>query len=118
VERIMLKSKIHRARITCAKIDYEGSISIDNVLLKKADILPGEQVWVLNMQNKERFVTYAIKAKENSGEIGLNGPAAKLGKIGNEVVILAYANIEEKKVRNFKPKIILVDKKNKIRSIK
>ena len=118
MERIMLKSKIHRARVTSAKIDYEGSISIDSILLNKANILPSEQVWVLNMNNKERFVTYAIEAKRGSGEIGLNGPAAKLGKKGDEVIILSYANIDEKHIKKFKPSIILVDSRNKIRSVK
>ena len=116
--RTMLKSKIHRARITAAQLEYEGSITIDSLLMKEADILPGEQVWVLNMRNGERFITYAIKGSEGSGEICLNGPAAHLGEIGDEVLILSFVSLEEKEVRDYKPKIILVGKGNKIKEVK
>ncbi|OIN97150.1 aspartate 1-decarboxylase [Candidatus Desantisbacteria bacterium CG1_02_38_46] len=112
--RIMLKSKIHRARITAAELEYEGSITIDSLLMREADILPGEQVWVLNMRNGERFITYVIKGSEDSGEICLNGPAAHLGKVGDEVLILSFVSVDEKDIKNYKLKIVLVDKKNKI----
>jgi len=113
--RTMLKSKIHRARITATELEYEGSITIDSLLMKEADILPGEQVWVLNMRNGERFITYAIKGKEDSGEICLNGPAAHLGEVGDEVLILSFVTLEEREAGNYKPKVIFVDKKNRIK---
>jgi len=113
--RIMLKSKIHRARVTGAELEYEGSIAIDSNLMKEADILPGEQVWVLNMRNGERFITYAIKSKKDSGEICLNGPSAHLGKIGDEVLILSFVSLEEREIKDYKPRIIFVDKKNRIK---
>lgn len=116
--RTMLKSKIHRAKITAAELEYEGSITINSKLMKEADILPGEQVWVLNMRNGERFITYAIKGRENSGEICLNGPAAHLGEVGDEVLILTFVSLEEKELCNYKPKIVLVDKENKIKEVK
>ena len=110
--RTMLKSKIHRARVTEANLYYEGSITIDELLMKKADILTGEKVEVLNLNNGHRLETYAIKGKKGSGIICLNGPAARGACVGDEVVILSYALSENKEASSLKPKIIKVDGKN------
>lgn len=112
----MLKSKIHRARVTDADIDYEGSISIDKKLMQEADILPYEQVHVLDVDNGARFTTYAIEG--GSGEICINGAAARLVAIGDTVIILSYCHVEEDKARNFMPKLVYVDSKNAITGIK
>ncbi len=112
--RNMLKSKIHRARVTDANIAYEGSITIDKKLLAAADILPYEQVHVLNINNGARFTTYAIEGKEGSGDICLNGAAARLGVKGDVVIILTYAQVLEEEVRNYRPKIVHVNKNNAI----
>ncbi|MFC2001868.1 aspartate 1-decarboxylase [Chloroflexota bacterium] len=112
--RIMLKSKIHRAHVTDGNIDYEGSITIDKKLMAEADILPYEQVQVLNINNGARFTTYAIEGKEASGEICLNGAAARLGVKGDIVIILTYCHVPDEATYNFKPKIVHVDAKNAV----
>ena len=112
--RIMLKSKIHRARVTDANIDYEGSITIDKRLMAEADILPYEQVQVLNINNGARFSTYAIEGQEGSGEICLNGAAARLAVKGDLVIILTYTNLAEEEVQNYMPKIVHVNEKNEM----
>lgn len=115
MQRIMLKSKIHRATLTGADLHYEGSIAVDRRLLDAADILPGEQVHVLNLNNGARLVTYAIAAARGSGTMLLNGPAARLGLAGDPVTILAYANAEDAEARRWKPRIVFVDGKNRVR---
>ena len=110
----MLKSKIHRARVTDANIDYEGSITIDKKLMEEADIIPYERVEVLNINNGARFSTYAIEGKAGSGEICLNGAAARLAVIGDTVIILSYCHVSDEDVHNFAPKIVHVDAKNAI----
>jgi len=112
--RIMLKSKIHRAHVTDANIDYEGSITIDKKLMAEADILPYEQVQVLNINNGARFSTYAIEGEEDSGEICLNGAAARLGVKGDIVIILSYCHVSDEEARDFSPKVVHVDAKNSI----
>ncbi len=112
--RTMLKSKIHRARVTDANINYEGSISIDSKLMVKADILPYEQVHVLNVNNGARFTTYAIEGEAGSGCICLNGAAARLAVKGDIVIILSYTTVPEEQVKDFKPKIVHVNEKNAI----
>jgi aspartate 1-decarboxylase len=112
--RIMLKSKIHRARVTDGNIDYEGSITIDKKLMAAADILPYEQVQVLNINNGARFSTYAIEGEEGSGEICLNGAAARLAVRGDLVIILTYCDVSEEEAHNHTPKIVHVDAKNAI----
>ncbi len=111
--RIILKSKIHKAKITQAKLDYEGSITIDKALMEKADIVEGEKVEVLNLNNGTRTETYAIWGKP--GEICLNGPAARMGFVGDEVIILAYGVVPEEKIKSRKPKVVYVNEKNKPR---
>ena len=110
--RIMLKSKIHRARVTECNIDYEGSITIDKRLMEKADILPYEQVQVLNITNGARFATYAIEGGEGSGEICLNGAAARLAVKGDTVIILSYCHVSDEEAYNLTPKIVHVDANN------
>jgi aspartate 1-decarboxylase len=114
--RIMLKSKLHRARVTGANIDYEGSISIDKKLMEEADILPYEQVQVLNVNNGARFATYAIEG--GTGEICLNGAAARLAAKGDILIILTYCDIPEDEVRGYEPKRVYLDINNKITSVK
>ena len=110
--RIMLKSKIHRARVTECNIDYEGSITIDKKLMEEADILPYEQVQVLNVNNGARFATYAIEGKAGSGVICLNGAAARLAVKGDTVIILTYYHVSDEEAYNFTPKVVHVDTKN------
>ena len=116
--RIMLKSKIHRARVTEANIDYEGSISIDKNLMEAADILPYEQVQVLDINNGARFETYAIEAEPGSGDIGVQGAAARLVSVGDMVIILSYCQVEDEQARNFAPKLVYVDERNAITETK
>ena len=112
--RTMLKSKIHRARVTDGNIAYEGSITIDKKLMEAADILPYEQVHILNINNGARFNTYAIEGKENSGEICLNGAAARLVAKGDIVIILTYHDVEEEGFQDYHPRLVYVDAQNKI----
>ena len=112
--RIMLKSKIHRARVTDANLDYEGSITIDKILLEAADILPYERVTVLNINNGARFDTYAIEGGAGSGEICLNGAAARLACPNDLVIIITYRHVGEGEACNHRPRIIHVDAGNRI----
>ena len=114
MQRTMLKSKIHRAVLTGANLHYEGSISIDPILLEAADILPNEQVQVLNINNGNRITTYAIVAERGSGTVMLNGPAARSGMIGDIVVILTYANVDADELAGYTPKIVKVDEHNRL----
>lgn len=113
--RYMCKSKIHRATVTEANLKYMGSITIDKRLLKAADILAYERVQVVNLNNGTRFETYVLEGKAGSGVICLNGPAARWGEVGDEVIIISYALMREEELKNFKARIIFVDKKNRIR---
>jgi len=110
--RIMLKSKIHQARVTTVAVDYEGSVAIGRKLMEEADILPYEQVQVLNTNNGARFTTYAIEGE--SGEICINGAAARLVAKGDIILILSYCHIEDDEARHFRPKVVYVDAKNAI----
>ena len=112
--RVMLKSKIHRATVTDSRIDYEGSITIDRELMQEADILPYEQVQVLNINNGARFTTYAIEGIAGSGEICPNGAAARLALKGDLVIILTYRHISEEETDHYLPRIVHVDAKNAI----
>lgn len=112
--RMMLKSKIHRACVTQTCLEYEGSITIDKKLLRAADILPFEQVNVLNVNNGARFTTYAIEGKEGGGEICLNGAAARQAVPGDIVIIITYDTVEEEKLRDYQPRIVHVNERNEI----
>ena len=114
--RTMLKSKIHRARVTEANLYYEGSITVDAALMEKADLLAGEKVEVFNVNNGQRLETYVIEGKAGSGIICLNGPAARGACVGDEVIIVAYALTEEKDAGKVTPRIIKVDGQNRIKN--
>jgi aspartate 1-decarboxylase len=109
----ILKSKIHMATITDTLHNYQGSIAIDPELLDAAGLVPGEKVHVLNSDNGNRFETYTIAGQK--GEISLRGPAARLGKKGEKVIVLSYGLAEPKEVKNFKPQIVFVNEKNEIK---
>ncbi len=112
--RTMLKSKIHRASVTEVDLDYEGSISIDRSLMEAADILPFEQVDVLNINNGARFSTYAIEGERDSGVIGINGAAARLAIKGDLVIIVSYSTVPNDEAMTIKPAIVLVDRQNRV----
>ena len=105
----ILKSKIHRAIVTEANLNYIGSITIDKDLMEKAGIIEYEQVHVVNIDNGERFVTYAIEGRRGSGVICLNGAAARLAHVGDRVIIMAYCQMNEKGAKTFKPKVVIMD---------
>jgi aspartate 1-decarboxylase len=111
----MLRSKIHRATVTDANLEYEGSLTVDPLLLGKAGILPYEQVSVSNLNNGERFETYVIPGKTGAGEMVLNGPTARKGVKGDKVIVFCYEYFNEEELKNFKPRIILVDENNRMR---
>lgn len=109
--RCMLKAKLHRATVTDANLAYEGSITIDAALLKKAGILPYEQVQVSNLNNGERFETYAIPGKK--GEICLNGPTARKGVVGDKIIVFTYVWASDDEIKGISPTIIKLDDKNR-----
>ena len=113
----LCKSKIHRATVTRAELYYEGSLTVDVELLKASGILPYEKVQVVNVNNGERFETYTIPGKAKSGVICLNGPAARLGAIGDEVVVISYGEFEENEAKGYEPTVLLVDKENRIKKV-
>ncbi len=112
--RNVLKSKIHRATVTDADLHYEGSITIDEDLLKASDILPHEHVHIWDVTNGNRFETYALAGKKGSGTICINGAAAHLAKTGDLVIITSFAALDEKALKKHQPKVVFVDSKNKM----
>jgi len=114
MQRIVLKAKIHKARVTETNLDYEESLTLDEALMQAADMFPYEQVHVYNISNGERFITYLIKRERGTGVVGINGAAAHKAKIGDELIIASFAVIDEEKKDFFTPKVIIVDKQNKI----
>ncbi|SFH09703.1 L-aspartate 1-decarboxylase [Desulfotomaculum arcticum] len=110
----VFKSKIHRAVVTQADLNYVGSITIDEALMEAADIMPNEKVQVVNNNNGARFETYVIPGPRDSGIICLNGAAARLVQPGDTVIIITYAMLEREEARVFKPTVVLVDEQNKI----
>lgn len=117
MQRILFKSKIHRARVTEANLYYEGSITIDKELMEIADILENEKVSVLNINNGERFDTYVIEGDYGKRDICLNGAAARKVAVGDEIIIITYGFFDENEIKDFKPKIVLVDKQNNIKYV-
>lgn len=117
MHRTMMKSKIHRATVTDANLGYEGSITIDEELMEKANIIPYEQVDIYNVTGGERFTTYAIKGDRNSGVICINGAAAHKARKGDIVIIVTYARFEEKELASFEPQKVYVDESNKIKAL-
>ena len=114
----MFKSKLHRATVTQANLNYVGSITVDQELLDQADILPGEKVQIVNINNGERFETYTITGEPGSGTICLNGAAARLVQPGDKIIIIAYAMMEKEEAKSYKPKVLILDDENKIVCIK
>jgi aspartate 1-decarboxylase len=112
--REMCKSKIQRPTITASELYYEGSLTVDLDLLEAADILPYERVQVVNVNNGSRLETYTIPGERGSGVICLNGAAARLGYVGDKVIVISYALLDDKDLQNFKPKVVIVDDSNKI----
>jgi aspartate 1-decarboxylase len=112
--RTMLKSKIHRATVTRANLHYIGSITIDGLLLEAADLLPGELVQVVDINNGARLETYTIEGDRGSGEIGINGAAARLIQPGDLVIIIGYGQVTDAEAADVKPAIVHVDGQNRI----
>jgi aspartate 1-decarboxylase len=112
----VLKSKIHRARVTEAQLDYDGSLTIDETLLRAANIRPYEQVAVYNLANGKRFETYAIPGAANSGTICVNGAAAHLAGVGDLLIIAAYGLIDAGEALSFRPRIVRVDERNRVKN--
>ena len=115
MHRTMLKSKLHRARVTATEIDYEGSIAIDEDLLERVGILPHEQVHIYNINTGNRFITYVIAAERGSGIFSINGAAARLAQINDRIIVAAYGNIDTDK-ESHQPKVLLLDASNKVGS--
>jgi aspartate 1-decarboxylase len=114
--RIFCKAKINNAFISGKEMRYSGSIGIDSSIMEAADIMPGEQVNVLNLNNGERFTTYAIEEKAGSGKIVLYGPAARKGETGDEIVLLSYCFMETKESHNFTMRVVTLGKNNQCKS--
>jgi len=110
----MLRSKIHRATVTEANLEYEGSLTVDPILIEAADMLPYQLVHVSNLQNGERFETYIIPGKRGSGDMVLNGPTARRGVKGDKVIVFCYEFFSEEELKTYQPRIILVDAQNKV----
>lgn len=113
MQRIMKKSKLHTATITGLELYYEGSITIDQDLLDQADMLPGEQVQVVNLNNGERLVTYTISGERGTGAIELNGPAARKAAIGDKIIIISYGNYDDAEARALVPNVVFLDENNR-----
>jgi aspartate 1-decarboxylase len=114
MRRTLFKSKIHRACLTGAHLDYEGSIGVDRDLMDAADLVSYERVQVLNLSNGARLETYVIEAPRGSGEVQLNGPAARLGHAGDQVIIVSYAEYEEAELAGHVPTVVHVDEHNRL----
>ncbi|MFE5870350.1 aspartate 1-decarboxylase [Streptomyces roseifaciens] len=115
--RTMLKSKIHRATVTGADLNYIGSLTLDPVLMEQADLLPGEQVHIVDVNNGSRLETYVIEGERGSGVVCINGAAARLVAPGDIVIIIAYASVGDAEARELKPRVVFVDGENKALSV-
>ena len=118
MKRIMLKAKIQHALVTETNRDYEGSLSLDENLMRAADMLPYEKVHVYNVSNGERFSTYLIKAEPDSGKVGVYGAAAHRAKVGDKLIVVSYVVLEEDEIEFFMPKALIVGAGNKILEVK
>ncbi|KST63342.1 aspartate 1-decarboxylase [Mastigocoleus testarum] len=118
MQRTLLLAKIHDCTLTGANPDYVGSISIDQMLLEKADILPFEQVQVVNITNGVRLITYAIPAPSNSGAIELNGAAARKGVIGDRLIIMSYGQFTFEELKTHSPKVVIVNRNNQLLEVR
>lgn len=115
MQRILMKSKIHQATVTEANLHYEGSITLDAQLMRAADLLPWERVQVLDLNNGARFETYCVAGPAGSGTVCINGAAARFVQVGDSIIILSYAVVEEAQARAIVPKVVHVDQNNRIR---
>jgi aspartate 1-decarboxylase len=114
VLRIVLRAKIHRATVTGACLDYEGSLTLDPVLMRAAGMVPFEMIKVYNISNGERFETYVIEGEENSGAVVLNGAAARKGAVGDKVIVAAYALVTDEELSAHRPRLVRVDERNRL----
>ncbi|WP_338748581.1 aspartate 1-decarboxylase [Janibacter alittae] len=114
MQRYMLHSKIHRATVTQADLHYVGSLTIDRDLMDAADMLPGQQVDIVDVDNGSRLTTYAIEGDRGSGTICINGAAARLVQPGDTIIIIAYASMDDHEARTFEPQVVFVDEDNRI----
>ena len=117
MQRTLLKSKLHRVRVSASELEYEGSCAIDELLLEAADIREYEQIQIYNVNNGERFSTYAIRGQRGSGMISVNGAAARKAAVGDVLIIASYAVYTEMEVAQYEPKLVYVDEKNRIKRI-
>ncbi len=117
MQRAMLKSKIHGARVTSADLNYMGSVTIDRDLLEAVDLIPNERVLVVNLENGSRIETYVFEGKSGSGEIGMNGGCARHCQPGDRVLIMAFAQMADDEARTFKPRVVFTDEHNKVESV-
>ena len=114
----VLKAKIHGAVVTQAVLEYEGSLTLDRDLMEAAGLLPNERVQVLNLNNGDRSETYVIEGERGSGTVCLNGPLARRGQPGDAVIILSYALMDEKEARRWQPRLVFVDRGNRVRQVR
>ena len=114
----MMRAKVHRATVTECNLQYEGSLTLDSRIMEELDILPNEMVQVLNVNNAERFMTYIIPGERGSGTVSLNGAAARLAAVGDKVLIIFYAMMSDEEARSHRPKVALVDDRNRITEIR
>ncbi len=114
MQKIMLKSKLHRVTVTHSELEYEGSCAIDTTLLNAANINEYEQISIYNISNGERFITYAIRAEKDSGIISINGAAAHKANLGDKLIIATYANYDDVELKKYRPLLVYVDQANKI----
>ena len=115
--RTVCKSKIHGARVTEANLQYTGSLTLDPLLMRAADLVPYEQVQVVNLNNGERFETYCIEGVPGSGTICLNGAAARLAVVGDTIIVLSYAQVTPEELEHLTPKLVFLDERNTIRQV-
>lgn len=118
MQRTLLLAKIHNCTLTAANLNYVGSISVDQILLEQAGILPYEQVQVVNITNGERFITYAIPATAHSGAIELNGAAARLGITGDRLIIMCYGQFTKEELKTYSPTVVIVDENNRLLEVR
>jgi aspartate 1-decarboxylase len=117
MQRTLLKSKLHRVRVTASELEYEGSCAIDDNLLEAADIREYERIEIYNVNNGERFATYAIRGERGSGMISVNGAAARKAAVGDVLIIATYATFDEAELASFEPKLVYIEDKNRIKRI-
>ena len=115
--RTMCKSKLHGATVTEANLQYTGSLTLDPLLMRAADLIPYEQVQVVNLNNGARFETYCIEGAPDSGTVCLNGAAARLAVVGDKLIVISYAQMNEEELQRFSPKLVFLDEQNRVRHV-